>query len=119
MEILRQGWFAEGVATYFGGPHYYKKVNFIKLWKANGLLFDTLHESNPHKMGKRIIHLKYTYYRFFIQFLIETYGIEKFQIYLKSYCNNPKDYKNIFIKVYNKNLSKILEGFSSYMTYTK
>jgi hypothetical protein len=33
---------------------------------------------------------------------IETYGIEKFQAYLKSYINNPKSYKIIFPEVYNE-----------------
>ena len=115
LEILKQGWFAEGVATYFGGPHYWEKVEFIKLWEENGLAFDNLYEENPHEMDRSIIRLKYTYYRFFIEFLIETYGIEKFQTYLKNYINFPKKYITIFPEVYNEDLSEILWKFNSYM----
>jgi hypothetical protein len=49
MEILKQGWLAEGVATYFGGPYYYNKHEFIELWKANGLMYNSLYEENPHE----------------------------------------------------------------------
>ena len=115
LEILKQGWLAEGVATYFGGPHYYEKNEFIELWTENGLTFDNLYEENPLEMDRSIFRLKYTYYRFFIEFLIETYGIEKFQAYLKSYINNPKSYKIIFPEVYNEELNEILRKYNAYM----
>lgn len=35
MEIVTQGWLAEGVATYFGGPQYYNKDEFLELWRVN------------------------------------------------------------------------------------
>lgn len=66
-------------------------------------------------MDRSIIRLKYTYYRVFIEFLIETYGIERFQAYLKSYINNPKGYKMIFPDVYNEGLNEILWNFNTYM----
>ena len=115
MEMLKQAWLTEGIATYFGGPHYYEKENFVELWKRNGLSFDDLYMENPHNMHKSIIRLKYTYYRFFIEFLITTFGIEKFQAYLKSYINNPKNYKLIFLETYNEELSEILQKFHKYM----
>jgi hypothetical protein len=118
-EILEQGWLAEGAATYFGGPHYFDKYEFIKLWKSNGLTFDSLYTENPHDMDRSIIRLKYTYYRFFIEFLVETYGIGKFQSYLKSYINNPKAYQMIFPEVYNEELNQILSSFSTYMNQSE
>jgi hypothetical protein len=115
MEIQKQGWLSEGVATYFGGPHYYDKDEFIELWTQLGLTFDSLYEENPLKMDRSIFHLKYTYYRFFIEFLIETYGLEKLQAYLKSYLINPKNYKIIFPEVYNEELKEILQDYNDFM----
>lgn len=115
MEIVNQAWLSEGVATYFGGPHYYEKKDFIKLWEEKGLQFNSLYMENPQDMDKNIIRLKYTYYRFFIEFLIDYYGIEKFQAYLKSYCINPKNYNSIFVDIYNNDLNEILLKFDSYL----
>ena len=115
LEILKQGWLSEGVATYFGGPHYYEKNEFIELWTKNGLTFDDLYEENPLEMDRSLFRLKYTYYRFFIEFLIETYGIEKLQAYLKSYIINPKSYKIIFPEIYNEELKYILRKYNAYM----
>ena len=116
LEILKQGWLAEGVATYFGGPHYYEKNEFTELWTENGLTFDNLYEENPLEMDRNIFRLKYTYYRFFIEFLIETYGIEKFQEYLKSYIINPKSYKIIFPEIYDEEFKEILWKYNDYMS---
>jgi hypothetical protein len=115
MEILKQGWLSEGVATYFGGPHYYEKNQFIELWTKKGLTFDNLYEENPLEMDGSIFILKYTYYRFFVEFLIETYGIEKLQAYLKSYIINPKSYKIIFPEIYDEELIEILRKYNAYM----
>jgi len=88
MEILEQAWLAEGVATYFGGAQYYEKEEFISLWTANDMTFDSLYNENPHDMDKNIIWLKYTYYRFLVEFLIENYGLEtKVSLFLKYYIS--------------------------------
>lgn len=115
MKILKQGWLAEGVATYIGGPHYYEKNEFIELWNANGFQFNSLYMENPHEMSENIIRLKYTYYRFFTEFLIETFGIENFQAYIKSYIDNPQNYEVIFSEIHNKELNEILRDFDAYM----
>jgi len=80
------------------------------------LSFDSLYEENPHDMGRDIIQLKYTYYRFFVEFLIETYGLEKLQDYLKDYMISPESYRIIFPEVYGLELNEILEKFDMYMT---
>ena len=115
MKILKQGWFAEGIATYYGGPHYYTKDEFILLWQENGMKFDRLYEANPHEMDKSIIRLKYTYYRFFAEFLINTYGLEKLQYYLKRYVNDPGNYKTFFPEVYDEDINAILARFNIFM----
>jgi hypothetical protein len=115
MELLRQGWLTEGIATFFGGPHYYERNDFVELWKGRGLTFDRLYEANPHEMDSSIIRLKYSYYRFFIEFLINTYGITELQYYLKCYIEEPERYELIFSEVYHEDLDHILQKFKTYM----
>ncbi len=115
LRTVDQGWLAEGAATYFGGPHYYEKTGFVEYWERNNLAFDSLYEQNPRKMDRNIFAQKYTYYRFFVQFLIDAYGLEKFQSYLKEYLRAPLDYKMLFPKVYNEDLNSILKKFDDYM----
>ena len=114
-QIQHQGWLTEGVATYFGGPHFYDRHELFELWTENGLAFDDLYCENPLEMGGRF-KMKYTYYRFFIDYLISTYGLEQFQSYLRMYIRDPKKYQSIFMDVYGKDLSDILSGFKTYMS---
>ncbi len=118
-EILKQGWLAEGIATFYGGPHYYEKDEFIKLWLEKGMGFDSLYEADPHEMDKDIIRLKYTYYRFFTEFLINTFGLEQLQYYLKSYITNPENYKALFSEVFNEDIYAILVKFNKYMNQVR
>ncbi len=115
LRTVDQGWLAEGAATYFGGPHYYEKAGFVEYWESYNLAFDSLYEQNPWKMDRNIFAQKYTYYRFFVQFLIDAYGLEKFQAYVKEYLRAPLDYKLLFPKVYNEDLNGILKKFDAYM----
>ena len=115
MEMLRQGWLTEGLASYFGGPHYYDKEHFVELWTKKGLQFNSLYMGNPHEMDRNTIRLKYTYYRFLIEFLIETYGLDKLQSYVKNYSENPENYEEIFLGIYNNHLNDLLRDFNTYM----
>jgi len=113
LKIHEQGWFAEGIAEYFSGHSFYTKNEFLKLCETSGFRFTSLHEKNPLKMSLREIRLKYTYYRFFIEYLIENYGIEKLHQYLKKYIHDPAGYKNLFPEIYSADLDAILNKFNS------
>jgi len=114
-EMQRQGWLVEGIATYFGGPDFYAKAEFIAACKERGLEFTSLNETNIMNVPIRDLRLRYAYYKYFIQFLVETYGLEKLQEYIKKYLINPREYKNIFLEVYQNDLSIILDKFSLYL----
>jgi hypothetical protein len=113
LKIHEQGWLAEGVAEYFSGRSFYGRDEFLERCKANSLEFTSLYEKNPLRMSLQEVRLRYTYYRFLIEFLVDTYGIEKLQQYLKRYVNDPQDYKKLFIEVYSENLSTILDRFNA------
>lgn len=114
-EIQKQAWLSEGIATHFGGPHYYDRLEFAGLWRERGHTFDDLFMKNPLEMDKSMIRLYYSYYRFFVEFLIETCGLEKLQEYLRNYCKDPASYLHIFRKVYHAELNQKLAEFNNYM----
>lgn len=107
--IHEQGWFAEGIAEYFSGHYFYSKEEFLKLCAIKNLNFKSLHEENPLKMSIGETRLKYTYYKFFIEFLVENYGLTKLQEYLKKYINHPQDYKKYFVEIYSNDIDELLK----------
>jgi hypothetical protein len=117
LEIHEQGWFAEGIAEYFSGHSFYSKSDFLEVCRMNNFDFTSLYEKNPLKMSIREVRLRYTFYRFFIEFLVENYGLKKLQDYLKKYISNPGDYKELFVEVYSSDLNKLLDKFNSSLNW--
>lgn len=111
-EIHNQGWFTEGLAEYAGNRSFYSKENFIKICKSENIEFTDLREKSPLDMSNYELKVNYSFYRFFIEFLIETYGIEKFQKYLKRYIENPKKYIQLFDEVFRIELEQLLTQFN-------
>ncbi len=110
--IHEQGWLAEGIAEYFSGHSFYNTSEYQQLNHYNSNPPMSLQEKNPHKMSFGELKLKYSHYKFFIGFLVNNYGLKKLQDYLKNYLQNPDDYKNLFIEIYNEDLNTILSKFN-------
>ena len=62
-------------------------------------------------MSWKELKFSYSYYRYFIEFLVKYYGIKKLQEYLKAYINKPENYNKIFVKVYSNDLDEILKKY--------
>lgn len=112
-EIHNQGWFTEGLAEYAGNRSFYSKENFIKICKSENIEFTDLREKSPLDMSNDELKFNYSFYRFFIEFLIETYGIEKFQKYLKRYIEDPKQHIQLLDEVFRIELEQLLTQFNS------
>jgi hypothetical protein len=116
LRIHEQGWLIEGFAEYFSGHRFYNKHEFVELCKRNNVQFTSLFENNPLKMTFAELRFRYTYYRFFIEFLTKKYGLNTLQDYLREYLKNPDEYKTLFIDVYDIDLNKLLKQFQSSLT---
>lgn len=113
--LHEQGWLAEGVAEYFSNHSFYSKKEFLELYHSNNLHNLSLNRKNPLKMSVNEVKFNYTYYKFFIEFLIHTYGIEKFQQYLKEYIKDPENDKKDFGYIYNYDFKSIWENYLFYL----
>jgi len=56
--------------------------------------------------------LNYTYYQLFVEFLVNQYGLNTLQNYLKRYIEEPQSYKRLFGDVYGCELDSILVKFN-------
>lgn len=116
-EMQEQGWFTEGLATYFGGPEYFTKKEFVDLCFEKGLDLSSLNEANIIKVPVKDKRILYTHYRYFIEYLVNNYGLEKLQEYIKRYIDNPSDYENLFVEVYKEELVYILKNYDKYISF--
>ena len=108
MKIHKQAWFVEGIAEYLSGHSFYSKSELRKLIKLNKVSWTSLTEKSPQNMSWQELQLKYSYYKYFIEFLVETHGMSKLQEYIKLYINDPESYNELFVKVYSMDLDEIL-----------
>lgn len=108
-----QGWLLEGVAQHYSGHQFYTRSEFVRVSKASGVSFTDLREESPLDMGFQDLKYNYTYYQLFIEYLVEAYGLEALQKYIKSYKDDPGDYQEIFVTIYGMKLDQLLEGFKN------
>ena len=116
MTIHKQSLFTEGIAEYFSGHGFYSKNELMRLMRLNNVELRGLEEKKPQDMSWQELRMKYSYYKYFIEFLVETYGLKKLQDYLKIYLNNPGEYKKHFLEIYAMNLEEMLERHYSMFT---
>jgi len=112
MKIHNQGWLAEGTAEYFSGHTFYTNEEFADLCAGSSIDFTSLQRRNPLKMPVRDLRLQYTFYRLFIEYLIDRYGLETFQRFLKWYIQDPDAYEKLFAGIYGIDMHIMLEQCS-------
>ena len=117
--IHNQGWFTEGIADYFSGHEFLTKAEFVGLCKSKNLRFTSLLAENPLNMNTSEIRFRYTFYKFFIEFLVKDYGIESLHQYLKRYIKSPRDYKKLFSEIYSTDLNELLSKFNIYLNISQ
>jgi hypothetical protein len=115
LKIHRQGWFTEGIAEYYSGHNFYTRDEFLSVCQARNTDFSSLLIDNPMTMPIQDIRFKYTYYKYFIEFLAESHGLPKLRAYLKKYLNEPERYIDLFDEVYAVDLDTLLSEFRQYM----
>lgn len=113
MQIHKQAWFVEGIAEYLSGHSFYSKNDLRKSVTMNKVSWNRFTGKNPQDMSWQELQIKYSYYRYFIEFLVETYGISKLQEYIKLYLHDPDTYSELFMKVYSTDLDEILKVYFS------
>lgn len=113
LTLHRQRWVIEGVATCFGGPYYYTENEFRRRLRDVRLTPTASGRDLYGDFPRRDPGFRYTLYRFFIQYLIDRYGQEAFRSFLGLYLAHPRNYPQIFIRVFHQDLPTALRDFEA------
>ena len=110
--IENHEWFIKGLAFYFGGPKYFSDLQFIQQFEKINPSFD-MSKSKLFTDIPDDVKFNYSLYRLFIEFVIETYGEDKFRIFITRYLDSPTDFNVTFYEVYDEKLVVAIEEFMS------
>jgi hypothetical protein len=111
MKIHNQAWFSEGIAEYFSGHRFYSKDEIDRLIELNNIQVTNFDDNHPSNMPWQELRLKYSYYGYFIEFLVENYEIENLQNFTKLYLDDPDNYVKIFSKEYTTDLNEVIKKY--------
>lgn len=118
-ETRRQKWVLEGAATFFGGPVYHTKGAFSRQFKTLHVSSKSHSENDPvglaelaRNLSSKDPKLSYSLYRFFVAYLIEKHGLEKFQQFLRSYTADPHNAAIIFEDTFGASLPQAVGDFA-------
>jgi hypothetical protein len=108
-------WFREGIAIYYGNPRdNYVGEAFTKAAVDEGYFFNILNAKEeiqkiPLKHRYRFLHSEYLC---FMEYLIETFGIDTVREYMKSLLKAPEEEFLLFRQIFDVELQEVLETFS-------
>ena len=112
-QMSRQAWVVEGAAEVFGGPYYYTKPEFTKLFQQHHLIFQENRNHLYPNLDPQDPKFNYSLYRFFVAYLIESYGLPAFQNFLHQYLAAPAEVQALFQQTFHLPLSEALAHFSA------
>ena len=112
--MYKQFWVEEGIATYFGGPwdYYSSKDEYLSAFSSANLAISddplVLYDGLRQQGGK----LSYTTYRYFFEYLANTYGTESLKKFINLYCKNPGNMENDFKDAFGINVIEAVKKFN-------
>lgn len=107
--LAMKAWYVEGIAVWFGNPDEYTRQQFRHLAITRGYFFDIL--SGPKVSGHG--RFNQAEYRYFIEYLVKKYGNEKLLYFIKSIVRSPRNFVQVFDRVYGEPLTVAAENFQS------
>jgi len=112
-KMQKQAWFVEGIAEFMSGHGFYNKNDLRRILKSRSAPRPSLEGKIPQDMTWQELQLNYSYYKCFIEYLVDSRGIPKLREYLKLYIEDPDNFTNSFFKIYSVDLDTSLKLFNS------
>lgn len=109
--LNNQHWVSEGVAGYFGGPYYYTTEEFKELFRAKKLVLGDKGGDLYTNLKPEEAKFNYSLYRYFVGYVIQTHGRDKFKRFLHRYIQKPEDYAEIYSQEFDFDLYEDLRIF--------
>lgn len=114
IRIMRQEWFCEGLAVSFGEQRSfitpYEFVDLARKQDLGPIIDPERTKENPMPFNMRI---GYQVWRYFLEYLIDTYGRDLFQQYLTAFMAHSGSYRSLFEQCFGVSLQKAVENFQA------
>lgn len=112
MKMTDQAWFSEGIAVWFGKQtSYLSQSEFLEKARTTDLtkVIDPakMDRSSPDWSGR----FAYPAQRYFLEYLKQTQGAERFQTFLTRYIHDPDAYQTLFNDTFQQSLTDAIRQF--------
>lgn len=113
LKLTEQAWFSEGLAVSFGDQKaYLSEAEFLERARKT----DLAKAIDPARMDRSApdwnARFAYPAQRYFLEYLKQRFGGERFQQFTIKYINNPDDYRNLFSEVFQVSFAGAIEQFA-------
>ncbi len=114
LRMTRQQWFSEGLAVCFGEQKsYISPEEFLGLARKQDLgpIIDPVRRREAQRPID--IRVGYQAWRYFLEYLIEARGRDRFQQFLTSYLADPGNYRALFERTYGISFTQAIADFET------
>lgn len=113
LKMTEQAWFSEGLAVSFGEQKaYLSQAEFLeRAPKADLATFidpELMDRSAPGWSAR----FAYPAQRYFLEYLKQQFGADRFQDFTVKYINNPDDYRNLFNEAFQLSFADAIKQFA-------
>jgi hypothetical protein len=113
LKMTDQGWFSEGLAVSFGRQKaYLSQAEFLERAPKT----DPAKFIDPDKMDRASpgwdARFAYPAQRYFLEYLKQRFGADRFQDFTVKYIDNPDDYRNLFNQVFQLPFADAIDQFA-------
>ena len=112
-EMKEQQWLMEGTAVYHAGYEYLSKEALPREFARRGYLVAEEGQWIYQNLDENDGRFNYALYGYFMDYLIEEYGLEKLQNYIRQYLAAPQDHRQLFQAEYGIALSQALDDLEA------
>lgn len=112
LKLTDQAWFSEGIAVWFGNQTaYLSQAEFLEKARTSDLA-KVIDPSQMNRAGPDwSARFAYPAQRYFLEYLKQTYGAERFRDFLASYIHDPDAYQRQFRETFGQSLADAVRQF--------
>ncbi len=112
LKMTDQAWFSEGLAVSFGDQKaYLSRAEFLERAPKTDLAKFIDPESMDRSAPGWNQRFAYTAQRYFLEYLKQRFGADRFQDFTVRYIDNPDDYRNLFNEVFQISFPDAIKQF--------
>ncbi|HEU0179528.1 MAG TPA: hypothetical protein VFV58_35290 [Blastocatellia bacterium] len=113
LKMTEQAWFSEGLAVSFGDQNaYLSQAEFLERASKTDLAKFIDPELMNHSAPDWDQRFAYPAQRYFLEYLKQRFGMDRFQDFTVKYIDNPDDYRNLFNETFQLSFADAIKQFA-------